>query len=184
MYLQIILCVLGIAFITYISRRSLKQPGSHGFYRFFAWTAILVLAILNLPRWFASPLAPHQLISWVLLLSSPIPLILGIRMLRKNGESRGEVEGSANYAFENTTHLVTSGVYKYIRHPLYASLLFLTWGIFAKEPRSVAGIVLAVTASIFLYLTAHKEEEENIRTFGAEYKDYIKKTKRFIPYLY
>ncbi len=104
-------------------------------------------------------------------------------MLKKQGESRGEVEGSANYAFENTTHLVTSGVYGYIRHPLYASLLYLAWGIYAKDPRSVAGIMLAVIASTFLYLTARKEEEENIRIFGTEYKEYMKRTKRFIPYL-
>ncbi len=129
------------------------------------------------------PLCSLQLISWILLLVSIIPLIQGISMLKKQGESRGEVEGSANYAFENTTHLVTSGVYGYIRHPLYASLLYLAWGIYAKDPRSVAGIMLAVIASTFLYLTARKEEEENIRIFGTEYKEYMKRTKRFIPYL-
>ncbi|HEX7972807.1 MAG TPA: hypothetical protein VF498_00225 [Anaerolineales bacterium] len=91
-------------------RRPLRQPGSHGFYRFFAWAAILALVILNLPRWFANPSAIHPLISWVLLSVSPIPLIQGISLLRKQGQSRGAVAGSANYAFENTTRLVTSGV--------------------------------------------------------------------------
>ncbi len=60
MYLQIILCILGTAFITYVSRRSLRQLGSHGFYRFFAWAAILALTILNIPRWFANPFAPYS----------------------------------------------------------------------------------------------------------------------------
>ena len=181
--LQIILSILGIAVIAYVSRRSLRQPGSHGFYRFFAWAAILILAIINLPRWLANPFAPYQLVSWLLLIASPIPLILGVSLLRKRGESRGEVAGSANYAFENTTRLVTWGVYRYIRHPLYASLLYLTWGIYAKEPWSVVGLALAAIATVFLFLTARKEEQENIRTFGAEYEAYMKRTRRFIPFI-
>ncbi len=181
MYPQIIAYLLGTAILAFISRRPLRQPGSHGFYRFFAWDAILALGILNLPRWFDDPFAPHQLISWFLLLVCIIPLAQGVDLLIKQGRSSGKVEGSANFAFENTTRLVTTGIYAYIRHPLYASLLYLAWGVYAKAPWSVIGLLLAAAASIFLYLTALKEEEENVRSFGAEYEAYMKKTRRFIP---
>ena len=40
-----LLATLGIG---YISRASLLAPRSHGFYRFFAWEAILALTLLNL----------------------------------------------------------------------------------------------------------------------------------------
>lgn len=181
MYLQIIAWILGTTFLAYVSRRSLKQPDTHGFYRFFAWTAILALALLNLPRWFVDPFAPHQLVSWILMLTSLVPLLQGVRLLREQGGSRGRVAGSANYAFENTRHMVTTGIYRHIRHPLYASLLYLTWGIYAKDAWSAVGIILAGVASIFLFLTAHHEEEENVRTFGIEYEAYMKRTKRFVP---
>ena len=184
MLLLVILWIIASAFITVVSRRTLKQPGSHGFYRFFAWEAILTLALLNIQGWFIDPFSPNQVISWILLFVSLIPLILGLGLLGKRGASRGRDESSANFAFENTTRLVTTGVYAYIRHPLYASLLCLTWGIYAKDPLSIAGILLALIASVFLYLTARSEEEENIRSFGVAYEGYMKKTWRFIPYVF
>ncbi|HEX7972808.1 MAG TPA: hypothetical protein VF498_00230 [Anaerolineales bacterium] len=64
---------------------------------------------------------------------------------------------------------------------LYASLLYLAWGAYAKDPGSPVGIGLAVAASVFLYLTARQEEAENILTFGAKYVEYMKRTRRFIP---
>ncbi len=45
-----------------ISITSLRRPGSHGFYRFFAWETILGMFVLNLPGWFANPFAWHQVI--------------------------------------------------------------------------------------------------------------------------
>ena len=86
-------------------------------------------------------------------------------------------------AFEKTTALVTVGIYRYIRHPLYSSLLFLAWGIFFKDP-SWPGGLLAVVATLFLVATARVEEAENVRFFGEEYKEYMKQTKMFIPFLF
>lgn len=184
MQLLILVWIVATAFITYISRRSLKQPWSHGFYRFFAWESILTLAILNIQGWFENPLAPHQLISWFLLISSIIPLVLGVGLLKREGASRGKDQGSPNFPMENTSRLVTRGIFARIRHPLYASLLYLTWGLFVKDPRSVVGLLLALTASLFIYLTARQEEKEDILSFGAEYQAYMQKTKRFIPFIF
>jgi protein-S-isoprenylcysteine O-methyltransferase Ste14 len=85
--------------------------------------------------------------------------------------------------FEKTTQLVTSGTYKYIRHPLYSSLLLLAWGIFFKLP-SLVGSGLVITATLFLIATAKADESECIQFFGAEYQAYIKHTKQFIPFLF
>jgi len=83
---------------------------------------------------------------------------------------------------EKTTKLVVEGAYRYIRHPMYSSLLFLGWGAFFKSI-SILGMVLAVLATIFLILTGKMEEKENIRYFGREYEGYINKTKMFIPFV-
>ncbi|NIQ77767.1 MAG: isoprenylcysteine carboxylmethyltransferase family protein, partial [Anaerolineae bacterium] len=67
-------------------------------------------------------------------------------------------------------------------HPLYSSLLLLTWGVFLKNP-SWAGCGLALGATAFLLATAKVEEAENVRYFGAAYRTYMRQTKMFIPFL-
>ena len=59
-----IVASLGIA---WLSRASLRNFRSHGFYRFFALEAILLLVWLNGEFWFYVPFSVHQIISWVLL---------------------------------------------------------------------------------------------------------------------
>jgi protein-S-isoprenylcysteine O-methyltransferase Ste14 len=85
--------------------------------------------------------------------------------------------------FERTTVLVTSGIYRFIRHPLYSSLVLLNWGVFFKEP-SLPGILLAGIATFFLIMTSKADEHECLQIFGREYQDYMKTTKRFIPLIY
>ena len=65
---------------------------------------------------------------------------------------------------------------------MYASLLYLLWGVFFKVP-SLANAVITLFGSAFLFATAVVEEKEDIRTFGAEYSKYMKVSKRFIPYV-
>ncbi len=45
----------------------LRDPRAHGFYRFFAFEAVLGRVALNSPSWFLRPAAPRQIISWLLL---------------------------------------------------------------------------------------------------------------------
>lgn len=182
MYKIIIFAILSVG-IVYISRSSLRAPRSHGFYRFFAWEIILALFLLNIEVWFLDPLSWHQLISWFLLFISLIPLTFGIRSLVARGKPVQQREGEPQLlAFEKTSTLVTTGIYRYIRHPLYSSLLFLTWGVFFKAPAG-PGIWLALAATLFLVATAKADEAECIRFFGSAYQNYIKTTKMFVPFL-
>lgn len=170
--------------IIVISWKSLRQPGSHGFYRFFAWEAILALFVINMSKWFYQPFAWNQMIAWILLIICIIPLFFGVRALRARGKPVEQREGDpALLAFEKTTTLVTTGIYHYIRHPLYSSLFMLAWGIFFKAP-SWIGAGLAVVATIFLIATARADEAECTRFFGPQYQDYMKTTRMFVPYLF
>jgi protein-S-isoprenylcysteine O-methyltransferase Ste14 len=172
------------AIILYVSRKPLRVPGSHGFYRFFAWEIILLLICLNLEVWFRDPLSWHQIISWILLTLCVPPLIFGVRSLAGQGKPAAQRESEPQLlAFEKTTALVTTGIYRYIRHPLYSSLLFLAWGAFFKLP-TWYGTLLALAASGFLLATAKADETECIRFFGSEYAAYMKRSKRFIPFLF
>jgi protein-S-isoprenylcysteine O-methyltransferase Ste14 len=166
-----------------ISWKSLRHPRSHGFYRFFAWEAILALFLINAGVWFYQPFSWHQIIAWSLLMLGLLPLALGIHSLRTHGKPATQRDGDPSLLpFEKTTSLVTTGIYHYIRHPLYSSLLLLTWGIFFKSP-SLIGTVLAVAATLLLIATAKADERECIQFFGPPYREYMRKTKMFIPYL-
>jgi protein-S-isoprenylcysteine O-methyltransferase Ste14 len=167
--------VFGSAVILWFSWSPLRQPGSHGFYRFFAWEAILGLFVLNVRTWFVNPLAWYQLISWILLFASLVPIFYGVLLLRTVGKPTD--------ALEATTQLVTTGIYHIIRHPLYASLIYLAWGIFFKSPSLLDGLI-ATVATAFLYATARADENECLVKFGQEYGTYMKQTKMFIPFIY
>ena len=79
--------------------------------------------------------------------------------------------------------VVEVGAYRYIRHPLYASLIFFAWGVFFKGFDIISGL-LTITTTIFMITTAYYEEKYNIKHFGEEYIKYMERTKMFIPYIY
>ncbi len=189
---QATLFVLASAVFLYLSRRPLAAPGSHGFWRFFAWEAIALLVVVNLPVWFREPFSPAQLLSWVLLVASIYPLVAALRLLHRVGHApvpagagpERTSDDRVTYEFEKTSQLVRVGIYRSIRHPMYASLLYLAWGVYLKRPAAPAGIVLVLAASLFLWLTARADEEECKRTFGPEYTAYMAVTRRFIPCIF
>jgi protein-S-isoprenylcysteine O-methyltransferase Ste14 len=182
LFKAITFCVITLL-LMYVSRESLRSFRFHGFYRFFSWEMITALVILNLDAWFVAPLRWHQLISWVLLVLSLFLVIEGVRLLRLIGKPDAGRPDEGLIGMEKTTQLVTVGVYRYIRHPLYSSLLCLAWGAFFKSP-SWIGSILALAASLFLALTAKAEEAENSQYFGVAYQAYQKRTKMFIPYVF
>jgi protein-S-isoprenylcysteine O-methyltransferase Ste14 len=175
----IIVFVIATLGLAWLSRRSLLDPGTHGFYRFFAWDLDLALLLFNLPRWFVDPLSWHQVISWLLLLISLYLLITSLVQLRRGKPDRSRKD-EALLGLERTTSLVTTGLYRYIRHPMYSSLLFLAWGVFFKHPDLLNGL-FALLASVFLFATARVEEREDIRFFGPAYAEYIQRSGMFLP---
>ncbi len=153
---------------------SIKAKRSHGIPRFFAFESILLLVLLNMPVWFEEPHAWNQLISWIFLIVSIVFAVLGFLLLRVIGKPQGD--------FENTSKLVTVGLYRFIRHPLYASLLFLGTGIFLKDI-SITTALFAFINIVALIATAKEEEKEMIGKFGEAYIAYMQKTRMFIPFV-
>ncbi|HET6718040.1 MAG TPA: methyltransferase [Rhodocyclaceae bacterium] len=179
---DLIAFALGTAVLLWFSRHPLRHPGGHGFYRFFAWEAILGLVVLNYRIWGEQPFSPHQLVSWVLIAASIYLVHQGVTLLRGHGAASAERDEGGLYGFERTTTLVRHGVFRYIRHPMYASLLALAWGAYFQDP-ALAGAILASAASLFLVLTAKADERECARYFGPVYVDYMKQTKMFVPFV-
>lgn len=78
--------------------------------------------------------------------------------------------------------LITNGVYKKIRHPMYAA--FWLWGI--AQPlllhNWIAGWSHLAVFGLLYFLRVPREEEMMIDKFGEEYKSYMKRTGRVIPH--
>lgn len=177
--LKVIIFIAASAGLVWLSWSSLRDLRSHGFYRFFAFEVIVILILLNIDYWFYEPFSIHQIASWLLLIISLFLVIRGFQLLQKVGKPDSKRKDSSLIGIEKTSKLVTVGAYRYIRHPIYSSGV---WGVFFKQP-SWLGFSLAVITSFFLTMTANIEEAENIHFFGDAYKSYMKKTKRFIPFV-
>ncbi len=177
------LVILATTVLAWISRSSIRDIQSHGFYRFFAWEAILILFLMNIDFWFVDPFSFRQIVSWAFLIVSLVLIYEGVRLFRKQGRLAQNRYDPGLIGIEKTTELVTTGVFCYIRHPFYSSLLFLGWGILLKHITWI-GVLLAVIITILLIITAKKEEIENIQYFGDRYREYMKDTKMFIPFIF
>ena len=169
--------------IILISRKSLFRIQTHGFYRFFSWECILWLLVINVKYWFDNPFMIRQLFSWLFLFISIYFVISGVLLLKKIGKPVQGRNEEGLYSFEQTSNLVDTGIFKYIRHPLYSSLLLLTWGIFLKNI-TIETLISCLLSTLFLYLTARADEKECIQYFGKQYADYMRRTKRFIPFIF
>ncbi len=153
---------------------SIKHKRYHGIPRFFAFESIFLLTMLNLKMWFRDPFSILQIVSWIFLITSVYAGIAGYVILKARGKPGRN--------FEATTQLVKSDIYRYIRHPLYLSLLLLGTGIMLKDPE-IPQVILGAVNLTAIFITARIEEKEMSARFGDEYSQYIKETKMFIPFI-
>ena len=154
---------------------SVKHKRYHGISRFFAFESVFILFLLNYRCWFTDPFSLFHIVSWLLLISSIYPVTAGFILLKR--------EGKPNSNFENTSALVKSGIYGYIRHPLYLSIFLLGTGIMLKDPGRNQ-LILGAINMLAVLITALTEEKEMIARFGDDYRQYMKETKMFIPWLF
>lgn len=165
------------AALLWASRRSLRKPGSHGYFRFFGAELTLLVIVIN------RELVGDQTIANALLYTSATLGILGYLALRRFGAVNEAHRDDTLLAFEKTTRLVTGNIFRFIRHPMYASLIALVWGFFFRDPSPVV-FGPAALASVFFFLTARADERECLAYFGTAYADYMRRTRRFIPYVF
>ena len=138
----------------------------------------LLMIACGLAGWFFPGNEPASgaaaIVSWILLLAGALFGIGGVAVLGRNRTIYPEPrEGST---------LIQHGIYRYVRHPLYSSVMSLAfaWGLWRA---STAAIGLAGVLSIFLVFKARNEEERLIKRFPG-YAAYREQVKRFVPWVY
>lgn len=78
--------------------------------------------------------------------------------------------------------LVTGGIYRYIRHPQCTGLMLMSLGMILDWATLPMLILLPVMAVVY-YRLARREENDMIAEFGDEYRAYMLRTRRFVPYV-
>ena len=82
--------------------------------------------------------------------------------------------------FRDPPRVINSGVFSYMRHPLYCSVLLFYLG-FVLTTLSLFSLALLVCIFLFYDHIAAFEEKQLEEKFGEAYKDYMEKTPKWIP---
>ena len=89
-----------------------------------------------------------------------------------------------NIQTSSEQHLITNGIYKFIRHPAYSGSIISLIGV-ALSLRNILSTVLVLMFCLFCYQIRITIEENTLQKhFGDEYIDYKKKTYKLFPYIF
>jgi protein-S-isoprenylcysteine O-methyltransferase Ste14 len=77
--------------------------------------------------------------------------------------------------------LVTSGPYRFVRHPIYSGLLAAVLG--TALATNLIGLIIAAVLGAYFYYSASVEEKNLIATFPTTYPAYRNRTKMLIPFV-
>lgn len=177
----VVFLILSLPLI-YLSWRTLFSPDKHGLYRFITWELILWIAVQNYQYLQVEQFNSRLMISSLLLVSSAVLVVWAFVVMRLEGRVSQQREDATLFGFEKITALVTSGIFGYIRHPMYTSLLCLLWGVLLRN-FEIPLLLVALLGTVTCIIAALIEERENIEYFGETYRQYMRSSKRFIPFL-
>jgi protein-S-isoprenylcysteine O-methyltransferase Ste14 len=80
---------------------------------------------------------------------------------------------------KNNSELITSGLYKYVRHPIYTGILLTVFG-YAFYSESISRLTISVLLLILFYAKTNYEEQKLSQKYP-EYGAYKARTGRFVP---
>ena len=127
------------------------------------------------------PIYDNLLISYLGIL---LMIIGSIILLSSRYQLNQHSYGGASLSEEKEQTLLTQGMFKYIRHPIYAGGLIITIGL---ELAFRSLIILSIHTLVFFIIFRDRMQREEtilLNKFGTKYQEYIIRTKRLIPYIY
>jgi protein-S-isoprenylcysteine O-methyltransferase Ste14 len=137
---------------------------------------ILVLPILLIDKELYRIPSPWRILSLSLQALAVVALLVGV----KQTGATAFIGLRQLMLPEDTTppRLVTGGLYRYVRHPLYTAGLLFIW-LFPVMTWNLLALNLGITA--YVVIGAYFEERKLLREFGPQYTEYKRKTPMLIP---
>ena len=116
-------------------------------------------------------------------------LIIGVVILLVGifiGLKAINTQGSDNFLIRPDikigSKLIMHGVYKYIRHPMYLSVIMMTFGVVIGYYHILRVFIFALLVTVIIFKL--KYEESLWIAHNNDYITYMKKTKKLIPFLF
>ncbi|WP_241503890.1 methyltransferase family protein [Ferruginivarius sediminum] len=145
-----------------------------------------IAAVLALGIWLLGGAADFALPAWLrvamwLLAGCGVAgLVVGLReydMSRFSGTWQAR-HGTPPGAGDEDEPLVTAGLHRYVRHPLYTAGMMLLWGL-AQSP---LGLATAVWGTLYFVIGTLFEERKLLARYGGDYREYRRKVPAFVPW--
>lgn len=182
----LLLCLINFGYIALLPRKFFKQDAKLNAHFWltaaplFACPAALALSFFGVVHPWISPEEPwsHVLGLIAVMISSISIVFLGMAI----GTHRVPIHMFHDERDTQASHLVTSGPYRYVRHPIYSSYLMALFASLIFCPQ-VGTLLCFLYGTIVLTRTAAQEEVRLAQSddLGPEYTEYIKRTGRFLP---
>lgn len=132
------------------------------------WIATPVLSFADFP------LHPFPLLAGVFCLAS------GLWLFHRSHADLG-TNWSLTLEVREKHQLITHGVYRWVRHPMYLALLVYSAGQALVIPNWLVGPSYGVAMLLLFALRLRPEEQMMLEEFGKDYESYMTTTKRLIP---
>lgn len=145
-----------------------------------AWFAFFLPLI-----WVASPLlaSADYPLRPVPLFGGTLCLVFGLWLFHRSHAELG-ANWSITLEVRENHRLVTEGLYRWVRHPMYLSLLIYSAGQALVLPNYVAGPSYGVAMALLFAVRVGAEERMMLEEFGKDYEAYMARTKRLVPGLW
>lgn len=146
-----------------------------------AWMALPFLAATRTAAPWALPTFAHEMpylaLRWIGAGFGLVCLALSIECWRRMGKN-----WRMAVAPDQKTELVTTGLYRYVRHPIYAVSILLMLCTVVVIPTGPV-IVMAAIHITMMIMKARNEERFLLGVHGAAYAQYCRRAGRFLPRL-
>ena len=117
----------------------------------------------------------------IILLSIPF-LSVGLIVIWLSHKDLGE-NWSVTLELKQDHSLVTNGIFKHVRHPMYLAIWLCAIGQALCIPNYLGGLGALVGWAFLYFVRINREEQMMIEKFGESYRIYMVKTKRLVPYV-
>jgi protein-S-isoprenylcysteine O-methyltransferase Ste14 len=140
------------------------------------------ILLVYLPLWITRFRVPEGEPAWQVLLASVL-MLLGLAPLFESIVRFIHVGGGTLVPTTPTEHLVVSGLYRYVRNPMYTGVFTVLVGeVLLFESRALAECAVLVWLGMHLFVCFY-EEPTLTRRYGGEYLVYERNVPRWLPRL-